>query len=820
MNNHLLVIYMQKGNLVFMSKIKKIIILLTLVSLTSLTNIQTPIFAIEDDKFFEPENNIALEEETNNKNDQTDEAINVKDNTEETLNLVLKGDAAKVNYFYVGSPYLETPDESEFVVSFGDGSEDVSRMNLIIEGHGDSIIEIENINRVGQLFHFKRLFTDEESGVYKVTEIRYFIDNQEYQIILSDLGIDALFGVNEEYDGYVATYSNETNLDMSDVEGSIVSLNPDNMENSETLIEEKIKEISSKTPSSLSSLSIDNNFDNKESKVFVIALDPGHGGSDPGSTTYYGISEATLNLKIANYCKQELETYKNVRVVMTRTGDTSMGLEERVTYAVSQGANVFISIHLNALNGVGRGAEVYYPNSNYRPELGTEGEILAQQVLNQLVALGIPNRGIHIRNIDDGDDPKYDYPDGSRGDYYGVIRHAKKQGIAGIIIEHCFGDNYTDYNAYLNSEDKLKRLGLADANGIAQAYNLQKISRDEIDAFAQSNKDAIKDGVYEIQSNLNNDYVLDIKNGSAYNGANVQIYESNDSTAQFWQISHDSIGYVTIKNLNTNTVLDVDAGKANNGSNVQAYSSNGSYAQKWIIEKNEDGYVIYSALNPIYCLDVSGGNATNESNVQLYISNKTDAQKWQFTTPDFYESFLDVTLQNWFHDSVKYVYENSLMTGLNETTFGPYENLARAQFAVILHRMNGQPSIEYTNKFPDVVAGQWYTDAILWANDIGVVTGYSNTGLFGTGDQINREQMAVMMYRYAQYKGYDTSASADFSKFNDAVYVNDFAKDAMSWAVGTGIITGKDNETRLDPLGSATRAECATIIMRFMEYYK
>ncbi|WP_415967079.1 S-layer homology domain-containing protein [Faecalitalea cylindroides] len=182
--------------------------------------------------------------------------------------------------------------------------------------------------------------------------------------------------------------------------------------------------------------------------------------------------------------------------------------------------------------------------------------------------------------------------------------------------------------------------------------------------------------------------------------------------------------------------------------------------------------------------------------------------------------FNDLRESDWFHDYVKYVYENSLMTGLNETTFGPYENLARAQFAVILHRMNGQPSIEYTNKFPDVAAGQWYTDAILWANDIGVVTGYSNTGLFGTGDQINREQMAVMMYRYAQYKGYDTSASADFSKFNDAVYVNDFAKDAMSWAVGTGIITGKDNETRLDPQGSATRAECATIIMRYMEYYK
>ena len=182
--------------------------------------------------------------------------------------------------------------------------------------------------------------------------------------------------------------------------------------------------------------------------------------------------------------------------------------------------------------------------------------------------------------------------------------------------------------------------------------------------------------------------------------------------------------------------------------------------------------------------------------------------------------FKDIQQSDWFYDSISYVYNNDLMTGLNETTFGPYENLARAQFAVILHRMNGQPSVVYTNKFPDVATGQWYTDAILWANEIGVVTGYSNTGLFGTGDQINREQMAVMMYRYAQYKGYDTSASADFSKFNDAVYVNEFAKDAMSWAVGTGIITGKDNETRLDPQGSATRAECATIIMRFMEYYK
>ena len=179
--------------------------------------------------------------------------------------------------------------------------------------------------------------------------------------------------------------------------------------------------------------------------------------------------------------------------------------------------------------------------------------------------------------------------------------------------------------------------------------------------------------------------------------------------------------------------------------------------------------------------------------------------------------FHDVGSIDWFYESVRYVYDNELMTGLNETTFGPYENLARAQFAVILHRMNGSPDIEYTNKFPDVADNQWYTDAILWANEAGVVGGYTDTGKFGPGDNINREQMAVMMYRYANYLGYDTSARADISKYTDAGNVNEFAKEAMSWAVGEGIITGKYNETQLDPQGNASRAECATIIMRFME---
>lgn len=105
------------------------------------------------------------------------------------------------------------------------------------------------------------------------------------------------------------------------------------------------------------------------------------------------------------------------------------------------------------------------------------------------------------------------------------------------------------------------------------------------------------------------------------------------------------------------------------------------------------------------------------------------------------------------------------------------------------------------------------------APDTKVVTGYSDTGKFGPADKINREQMAVMMYRYANYKKYDTSQKADFSKFVDAAKVSAFAEEAMQWAVGNGIITGKDNGIRLDPQGNATRAECAAIIQRFIEKY-
>lgn len=181
--------------------------------------------------------------------------------------------------------------------------------------------------------------------------------------------------------------------------------------------------------------------------------------------------------------------------------------------------------------------------------------------------------------------------------------------------------------------------------------------------------------------------------------------------------------------------------------------------------------------------------------------------------------FYDVEEGDWYYDAVKYVKDAYIMTGMDADHFGPTRNIARAQFAVILHRMNGEPLMPYQYIFPDVEEEMWYTDAILWAADLGVVTGYSDSGYFGPADNITREQMAVMMFRYAKIKGYDTTPRVDIRKYSDESSVNDFAWEAVNWCVSEGIIRGKDNGTRLDPQGYALRAECAAIMQRFLEKY-
>ena len=215
---------------------------------------------------------------------------------------------------------------------------------------------------------------------------------------------------------------------------------------------------------------------------------------------------------------------------------------------------------------------------------------------------------------------------------------------------------------------------------------------------------------------------------------------------------------------------------------------------------------------------------TGEQTVTVTYEGKTNTFKVTVkeaaATPKL--PYEDVAETDWFYDEVAYNYFAETMTGTDPTHFSPYATLVRAQFATILHRIEGEPVVAYTNRFPDVPDKQFYSTAVLWAADAKVVTGYTDSGCFGTNDPITREQMVVMMYRYADYKNYDISKTADLSSFSDAEQVSGFAETAMKWAVENGIIEGKentDNSYRLDPQGSTSRAECAIIIQRFMETF-
>ena len=179
------------------------------------------------------------------------------------------------------------------------------------------------------------------------------------------------------------------------------------------------------------------------------------------------------------------------------------------------------------------------------------------------------------------------------------------------------------------------------------------------------------------------------------------------------------------------------------------------------------------------------------------------------------EPFVDVNEGDWFYDAVVYAYQNELMDGVGGNRFAPNSETTRAQLVTILYRLEGQPAVSGDLPFTDVEAGIWYTDAILWAAQNNIVNGVSDTE-FAPGDDLTRQQLVTILYRYAEAKGYDVSASADLSGYPDAGQVQDYAQPAMAWAVAENIIQGMEDGT-LKPAGNASRAQIATILMRFCE---
>ncbi len=177
--------------------------------------------------------------------------------------------------------------------------------------------------------------------------------------------------------------------------------------------------------------------------------------------------------------------------------------------------------------------------------------------------------------------------------------------------------------------------------------------------------------------------------------------------------------------------------------------------------------------------------------------------------------FSDVTESDWFYDAVTYAYENGLMDGVGAGLFAPNSETTRAQLVTILHRLAGQPAPSGDSGFSDVETGTWYTDAVAWAAQNGIVNGVSDTQ-FAPGDDITREQLAVILYRYATYQGYDVSQRAGLSGFVDAGTISTYAQEALSWASAQGLVLGFEDDS-LRPQGNASRAQIAAVLMRFCQ---
>ena len=199
--------------------------------------------------------------------------------------------------------------------------------------------------------------------------------------------------------------------------------------------------------------------------------------------------------------------------------------------------------------------------------------------------------------------------------------------------------------------------------------------------------------------------------------------------------------------------------------------------------------------------------------------SKTVYADWKKREPDAVKNpFADVNAGDWFYRDVLFSYEKGLMSGMDAAAFAPYANTTRAQIAVIFYRMEGSPAVEGENSFADVVRGSgtaWFYDAVTWAQQNGIMGGYDNSS-FAPNDPITREQLAAIFYRYAQYKGYDTTQGGmAIREFGDYESISDYAMSAMAWAVNTGLVKGDSN--LLYPNGTATRAEIAAMLHRFVE---
>lgn len=378
----------------------------------------------------------------------------------------------------------------------------------------------------------------------------------------------------------------------------------------------------------------------------------------------------------------------------------------------------------------------------------------------------------------------------------GEIEGTVKQGTTGEVTKY--------YTVTFTSNKEIKSVKVQDENDATVEPNVEG-------KFIYS----LKDGKYTYTMET----VRGTRNGSfTVDGKELTINERFSSGGGS---SHSYDGYITIINPKNGEVsvsddwayedekitLTITPDKGYVVDKIEIVDDEGDKINAKKVEDKDDKYTFRMAN-----CDVTVTVTFKEEGKTTEDTDKEEDKDDEETTE---LNFTDVKETDWFFKGVEYVVDKDIMSGVSENEFAPSGKLTRAMLVQMLYNMESRPACDAENAFMDVPVGQWYTDAVIWANDAKIVSGMGD-GLFAPNMEITREQMVAMLYNYAKYKGYDVSASADLSKFADNASVSTWAQPSMQWAVAEGYISGM-GDSQLAPQGTATRAEIASVIMRFME---
>lgn len=362
-------------------------------------------------------------------------------------------------------------------------------------------------------------------------------------------------------------------------------------------------------------------------------------------------------------------------------------------------------------------------------------------------------------------------------------------------------DEQVDWpNIYLELVEEQYNSDVNDQYAISYStYRLMDLNGDDVpELFIFGTNEAQGDLLYTVRSNGTTSQLAVSQGDFMYDAENQLIW---------MPYGHMGLYYDDIYRIENGAFIREHAGQY--GAQGEHWDLVSEYVYEWdgeTVSESEYQNLLSAAVDTDSAVNMTTGGVSAQSIMtQLRADGAENSES---------STFDDVSPSDWYYDAAEYVYENGMMNGTSYSAFSPNTTTTRGMLVTILHRLENEPAATGSG-FTDVASGAYYADAVAWAAVHDIVTGASETK-FEPDNPITREQMAAILYRYAQYKGYDVTASNDLSGYTDASQISAYATTAMQWANAEGLIAG-NTSTTINPKGNATRAEVATILMRFCE---